>query len=74
MKKCKFKITGLDCAACASHLEDKLQKIDGVEDVSISFMTENFSFSCQEDRKEEILKIIKKVIHKEEPDVEIEEV
>ena len=43
MKKCKFKITGLDCAACASHLEDKLQKIDGVEDVSISFMTEKFS-------------------------------
>ena len=74
MKKCKFKITGLDCAACASRLEEKLQQIDGVADVSISFMTEKFSFSCQEDRKEEILKIIKKVIHKEEPDVEIEEV
>ena len=74
MKKYKFKMTGLDCALCASQLEEKLQKIDGVEEISISFMTEKFSFSCQEEKKEEILKMIKKVIHKEEPDVEIEEV
>ena len=74
MKKYKFKMIGLDCALCANQLEEKLQKIDGVEDVSISFMTEKFSFSCQEEKKEEILKMIKKVIHKEEPDVEIEEV
>ena len=38
--KSKFKIKGLDCANCASQLERLIQKIDGIENASISFMTE----------------------------------
>ena len=38
--KSKFKIKGLDCANCASQLERAIQKLDGVESASISFMTE----------------------------------
>ncbi len=71
--KNKFKIKGLDCANCAGELERKLQKIEGVENLSISFMTEKLVFECEESNKEEIIVNIRKVIKKEEPDVTIEE-
>ena len=46
MKKYKFKIENLDCANCANELESALQKIDLIENVSISFMTQKFTFEC----------------------------
>ena len=74
MKTYKFKIEGLDCANCANELEETLGKIDKIENVSISFMTEKLSFECMEDDIEDALKRVKKVIKKEEPDVTIEEI
>jgi len=74
MKKYKFKIEGLDCANCANELESALQKIEQIENVSISFIMQKLSFECQEENKETALKEIRKVIKKEEPDVVIEEV
>ena len=74
MKKYKFKIKNLDCANCANELERSLQKIDKIENVSISFMTQKLTFECSEENKEQALEKIRKVIQKEEPDVTIEEV
>lgn len=74
MKRYKFKISGLDCANCANELEEALKKIDLIENVTISFMTEKLIFECAEEKKEEALERIRKVIKKEEPDVTIEEV
>lgn len=74
MKTYRYQMKGLDCAACASNLEYEIGKLEGVHDVSISFMTEKFTFSCDESQKEEVMKQIKKVVSKMEPDVEIEEV
>lgn len=74
MKTYRYKMTGLDCAACASNLEHEIEKLDGVSDVSISFMMEKLTFSCEESQKEEVMKRIRKVVSKNEPDVEIEEV
>ena len=71
--KLKFKIKGLDCANCAAELERGINKIDGVESASLSFMTERLEINIDEERKEEIVKYIKKFIKKEEPDVTIEE-
>lgn len=71
--KLKFKIKGLDCANCAAELERGINKIDGVESASLSFMTERLEINIDEERKEEIVKSIKKFIKKEEPDVTIEE-
>ena len=70
----KFKIKGLDCANCAAELERAIQKVNGVDDVSISFMTERMDIELNGDNKEEIFKNIKKIIKREEPDVEIQEV
>ena len=72
--KSKFKIKGLDCANCASQLERAIQKLDGIESASISFMTERMQIEYDETRKEEIMQNLKKVIKKEEPDVTIEEI
>lgn len=72
--KSKFKIKGLDCANCAAELERAIQKLDGVESANISFMTQKMELEYDETRKEEIIRNVKKVIKKEEPDVTIEEV
>ena len=69
----KFKIKGLDCANCAAELERVLQKVEGVASASISFMSERIDLEIDENNKEEILKKIKKVIKREEPDVTLEE-
>ncbi|MCX4365422.1 MAG: cation transporter [Bacilli bacterium] len=74
MKKYKFKIKNLDCANCANELEEALQKIDGIENVSISFILEKLTFECNEEDISSLLEKIRKVIKKEEPDVELEEV
>lgn len=71
--KSKFRIEGLDCANCANDLERIIQKLDGVESVNISFMTQKMILEYDEIRKDEIIQNVKKVIKKEEPDVVIQE-
>lgn len=51
--KNKFKIKGLDCANCAANLESKLQNVEGVDEASISFMTERLVIECSEESKNE---------------------
>lgn len=72
--KNKFKIKGLDCANCAAKLESEIQKVKGVNEASISFMTERLVIECEENEKQEVMDKVKQVIKKEEPDVTIEEI
>ena len=72
--KMKFKIKGIDCANCAAELERAIQKIEGVTEASLSFMTEKLVMEIEDDRKDEVLKNFKKVVKKEEPDCTIEEI
>ncbi len=74
MEKYKFKIKNLDCANCANELERALQKIEGLENVNISFMTQKLTFECSEENINIVLEKIRKVIKKEEPNVKLEEV
>lgn len=71
--KSKFKIEGLDCANCAAELESTIKKIEGITEVSISFMTERLVLEYNENMKDEIIEKMKKVIKKEEPDVTIKD-
>ena len=71
MKKNIYKIKGLDCAACALELESK---VSGIESATIMFMTEKLSIELEEDREDEIMEKVRKVIKKEEPDVTIEKI
>lgn len=72
MKNYKCNLRGLDCPNCAAQLEDAIQKIDGVENASVSFITGKLVFDCNEEQEKEIIKKVKKTIKKEEPDVEVE--
>lgn len=71
--KSKFKIEGLDCANCAAELESIIKKIEGITEVSISFMTERLVIEYNENMKDEIIEKMKKVIKKKEPDVTIKD-
>ena len=59
--KSKFKIEGLDCANCAAELESIIKKIEGITEVSISFMTERLVVEYNENMKL-IIKIIIAII------------
>ncbi|RHR10985.1 heavy-metal-associated domain-containing protein [Pseudoflavonifractor sp. AF19-9AC] len=70
MKK-TYKMRDLDCANCAAKMEDAIRKLDGVQDVSISFMTQKLTIEAEENRLEEIMRQAVKVCKKVEPDCEI---
>ena len=70
----KLKIKGLDCANCAAELERAIQKIEGVESANINFITEKMELEYDESNEKEIMKKLKKVIKREEPDVSIEKI
>lgn len=70
----RFRIKGLDCANCAAELEREIEKIDGIDKASISFMAERMEIEFCEYLKEKIIDNLKKVIKKEEPNVTIEEI
>lgn len=70
MKK-TYKMRDLDCANCAAKMEDAIRKLDGVQDVSISFMTQKLTIQAEEDRLDEIMRQAVKVCKKVEPDCEI---
>ena len=66
--KIKCKIKGIDCANCAADLERKIQKIEGIDEASISFMTERLVIECKDEIKDEVMEKVKKIVAKEEPE------
>lgn len=70
MKKV-FKLVDLDCANCAAKMEDAIKKIDGVKSASVSFMTQKLTLETDDERFDDILKIVVKTCKKVEPDCEI---
>lgn len=62
----------VDCANCANLVEDAVKKVEGVKDVSISFMTQKMKVTFDEDANpEEVMKNVLKVAKKVESDFEI---
>lgn len=70
MKK-TFRLEDLDCALCASKMEDAIKKIDGVSDATVSFMAQKMTVDADDARFDEIMKNIVKVCKKVEPDCRI---
>lgn len=66
MKKV-LKIQDLDCANCALKIEERVSKLDGVENASVNFLTQKISLEIDDDRSEDILKSIQKVVKSVEP-------
>ncbi len=66
-----FKLEEIDCANCAAKMEESIKKIAGVQDASISFMTQRLTLEAEEENFETILLQVKKIISKIEPDCKI---
>lgn len=66
-----FKIE-VDCANCANLVEDAAKKVNGVKDLSISFMTQKMKVSFEEGANhDEVMVEVLKVAKKVEPDFQI---
>ena len=63
-----YKLTDLDCAHCAAKMEAAIQKIDGVTEASVSFLTQKLTVEAEDGRFEEIMKQVVKACKKVEPD------
>lgn len=70
MKK-KFKLEDLDCANCAAKMEESIKKIPGVNDASVSFMTQKMTIDAEDDKFDDIMQEVIKVCAKVEPDCKI---
>jgi copper chaperone CopZ len=70
MKK-TYLLEELDCANCAAKMEAAINKIDGVIEAKVSFMTQKLTIEADEKDFDKILKAAQKAIKKIEPDCRI---
>lgn len=70
MKK-TYKIE-VDCANCALKMEEATKKVEGVQDVTVSFMTQKMKVEFAEGADEmSVMEAVKKACKKVESDCEI---
>jgi len=60
MKK-KFKMENLDCANCAAKMEAAIRQLPGVNDATVSFMTQKLTLDADDARFDEILAAAQRV-------------
>ena len=66
-----FKLEDLDCANCAAKMEDTINKIDGVEKATMSFMTQKLTIVADDERFDKIMDEVERVCARVEPDMTI---
>lgn len=67
MKK-TFRLVDLDCANCAAKMEDAIKKLDGVQNASVSFMTQKMTIEADDAEFDAVVKRAVDCIKKVEPD------
>lgn len=70
MKK-RFVLEGLGCASCASKMETAINKISGVKEATVNFMTQKLIIDADEDKMPVIVEESEKIIRKIEPDTRL---
>ncbi|MDD6990456.1 MAG: cation transporter [Oscillospiraceae bacterium] len=70
MKKV-FKLEDLDCANCAKKMENAINKIEGVESATVSFISQKLTITADDARFDEIMKKAAVECKKIEPDCTI---
>ncbi len=69
MKKI-VKLEGLCCANCAAKIEEGVKKLPGIQDATLSFMTQRLVMEIEDGREEEVVEAARKVADKIEPEAE----
>ena len=67
----KFKLIDLDCANCAAKMQKEIRKIDGVQDVNISFLAQKMTLEADDARFDEIAKLAAKACRKIDDECEV---
>lgn len=67
-KRYKFVI---DCANCAAKVEEAVKKINGVNEVTVNFMSQKMVLDADDARFDEILQEVIATAKKVEPDCEL---
>ncbi len=70
----KFRIDGLDCANCAAKIENKISKLSGVTNASLSFMTGKLVLEADDGVMDEIVEKAKAIINRIESGAAVKEV
>jgi copper chaperone CopZ len=66
--KKKFILEGLDCANCAAKIENEINKVDGVKEASVNFLTTKLIIDGEDEKMPVIILAAEKIIKKIEPD------
>lgn len=70
MKK-SFKLEGLECANCADKMEKEINKLEGVKEATVNFMSTKLIIEADDEKMEEIILASEKIIKKLESDVKM---
>lgn len=61
----------VDCAVCANKIQDAVAKVEGVNSVTVNFMTQKMIIDIDDAHFDEVMKKAIKVAKKVEPDFEV---
>ncbi len=70
MKK-SYTLIDLDCANCAAKMEKNIRKIDGVNDVTVSFLAQKLILDADDARFDDILKAAADAIRRVDADCRV---
>ncbi|HCS72888.1 MAG TPA: heavy metal transporter [Clostridiales bacterium] len=65
----RFRLQGLGCANCAAKIEAAINKLEGVKEASVNFMTAKIIIEGDKDKMPSILQEAERIVKKFEPDV-----
>jgi len=70
----EFILKGLNCANCASKIENEVSKLQGVSQANLNLMTTKLSLIVEENNAKEIVTTINKIVKSHEPSVKVIEI
>ncbi|MFR4778531.1 MAG: cation transporter [Finegoldia magna] len=69
--KRRYTLENLECANCAAKMEDKIKELDGVNSVTVNFITTKMVLDVEDDKFDSVLNQAKDIIKSIEPYVEV---
>lgn len=69
--KRRYTLENLGCANCAAKMENKIKELDGVNSVTVNFITTKMVLDAEDDKFDSVLAQAKEIIKSIEPYVEV---
>ena len=69
--KMVFKLEGEICPNCGGKIQDAINRLDGVNEAKINFLTLKFTLDAQDDRFDQLLDESKRIFDQIEPSCSI---